>query len=150
MRIKESLDKNIEHLEEEARMVLPGIQALFGFQLIAVFNQRFADMGQTLQLLHLVALCSTALATLLVLLPAAYHRQTEPTEISDFLCKLGTRSLTLSMLTVAVSLSLDLLVIAQVITLSAPIAVAVAGTLFAMLISSWFVFPQLMKHSSRR
>ncbi|TLG71825.1 hypothetical protein [Methylocystis sp. B8] len=26
---------------EEARMVLPGIQALFGFQLIAVFNNRF-------------------------------------------------------------------------------------------------------------
>jgi hypothetical protein len=25
-------------------MVLPGIQALFGFQLIAVFDQRFADL----------------------------------------------------------------------------------------------------------
>jgi len=27
-----------EYLIEECRMVLPGIQALFGFQLIAVFN----------------------------------------------------------------------------------------------------------------
>jgi hypothetical protein len=29
------------YLLDECRMVLPGIQALFGFQLIAVFNQRF-------------------------------------------------------------------------------------------------------------
>ena len=26
---------------EEARMVVPGLQALFGFQLIAIFNRRF-------------------------------------------------------------------------------------------------------------
>jgi hypothetical protein len=37
----ESLETEVEQALEEARMVLPGIQALFGFQLIAVFNQRF-------------------------------------------------------------------------------------------------------------
>jgi hypothetical protein len=26
-------------------MVLPGIQALFGFQLVAAFNQRFTDLS---------------------------------------------------------------------------------------------------------
>jgi hypothetical protein len=29
---------------DEARMLLPGIQALFGFQLIAVFNQTFSQI----------------------------------------------------------------------------------------------------------
>src|SRR4029077_15687373 len=38
---RESLETEVEQALEEARMVLPGIQALFGFQLIAVFNQRF-------------------------------------------------------------------------------------------------------------
>jgi len=37
--------KTISHLLEECRMVLPGIQALFGFQLIAVFNQPFGPIG---------------------------------------------------------------------------------------------------------
>ena len=37
----EALKDAVEQALEEARMVLPGIQALFGFQLIAVFNQRF-------------------------------------------------------------------------------------------------------------
>ena len=40
---KLSLPEATSHLLEECRMVLPGIQALFGFQLIAVFNSRFAD-----------------------------------------------------------------------------------------------------------
>ena len=39
----ESLETEVEQILEEARMVLPGIQALFGFQLIAVFNQRFDE-----------------------------------------------------------------------------------------------------------
>jgi hypothetical protein len=40
---KVSLDSAATHILEECRMVLPGIQALFGFQLIAVFNEGFAE-----------------------------------------------------------------------------------------------------------
>ena len=40
---------------DEARMVLPGIQALFGFQLIAVFNERFRSLPQFEQTLHYAA-----------------------------------------------------------------------------------------------
>src|ERR1700694_2515161 len=43
----ESLDAEARYTIEEARMVLPGIQAIFGFQLIAVFNQRFHDLTDT-------------------------------------------------------------------------------------------------------
>jgi hypothetical protein len=37
---QESLKDEIANLIEEARVVLPGIQALFGFQLIASFQRR--------------------------------------------------------------------------------------------------------------
>ncbi|GAC1430502.1 MAG: hypothetical protein NVSMB6_29390 [Burkholderiaceae bacterium] len=30
---------------EEARMVIPGVQALFGFQTIAVFNNQFGELS---------------------------------------------------------------------------------------------------------
>ena len=36
------LSQAASYLLDECRMVLPGVQAIFGFQLIAVFNQRFA------------------------------------------------------------------------------------------------------------
>lgn len=39
-----SLDEAARYLVEECRMILPDIQALFGFQLIAVFNQRFTTL----------------------------------------------------------------------------------------------------------
>jgi len=39
----ETLDDEADRVISEARMVLPGMQALFGFQLIAVFSERFAD-----------------------------------------------------------------------------------------------------------
>ncbi|MEO7099505.1 MAG: DUF6328 family protein [Luteolibacter sp.] len=49
------LSKAVLLLLEECRMVLPGIQALFGFQLIAVFNSRFAEaLSRTEQSLHLL------------------------------------------------------------------------------------------------
>ena len=52
----------------ECRMVLPGIQALFGFQLIAVFNERFArDLGRFDQLLHMTAISLIAIAVALAM-----------------------------------------------------------------------------------
>jgi hypothetical protein len=82
------LPETVIHLLEECRMVLPGIQALFGFQFITVFNASFADkLTSTEQRLHLLALGLVAIAGALVMAPAAYHRQTGPLEVSDhFLC----------------------------------------------------------------
>ncbi len=65
-------------------MVLPGIQALFGFQLIAVLNQGFDQkLGHGAQMVHLVALVLTALAMALVMTPAALHRVSEPKSVSE-------------------------------------------------------------------
>ncbi len=41
-------------LIEECRMILPGIQALFGFQLIVVFNSTFAEKLSPIEPLVLV------------------------------------------------------------------------------------------------
>ena len=43
---KESLEEEVDHILGEGRMVLPGIEASFGFQLIAVFDQRCAGVHE--------------------------------------------------------------------------------------------------------
>ena len=48
----ESLHQEAQQMIEEARMVLPGIQTLFGFQLIAVFNNRFQELTLYEQYIH--------------------------------------------------------------------------------------------------
>jgi hypothetical protein len=65
-----SLSKATQYLLEECRMVLPGIQALFGFQLIAVFNESFTEkLSMTEQIVHLCAIGLVTLAIALVMTP---------------------------------------------------------------------------------
>jgi Family of unknown function (DUF6328) len=75
---------------EEARMVLPGIQALFGFQLIAVFNERFYSLPSFEQALHYVALVLVGVAIAVIMTPAAYHRMVEQTTVSEFFVRLAS------------------------------------------------------------
>src|SRR5204862_1825788 len=78
-----SLDKATTYILEECRMVLPGIQALFGFQLIAVFNESFSEkLSRGEQLLHLIAIVLVTVAIALVMAPAALHRQSQPPSVS--------------------------------------------------------------------
>lgn len=62
------LSDSLQLLFEECRTVLPGIQALFGFQLIVVPWQRQ---------IHLVAVVLVAFAIGLIMTPASLHRRME-------------------------------------------------------------------------
>jgi hypothetical protein len=97
-------------------MVLLGIQALCGFQLIAVFNPRFAQQLSPAELrLHLLAIALAAIAIALTMTPAAYHRQTGPREVSETFIHLATRLLLWSMWPLAVSMCVDLYLVGRVI-----------------------------------
>lgn len=115
-----SLDSAATHLLEECRMVLPGIQALFGFQLIAVFNQGFGGkLSQVGQMVHLVALILTTLSMALVMTPAALHRQ----------------------------VGLDSYVVASIV-LQSELLGAVLGVLLMLVFASlWFVLPRRERRS---
>src|SRR2546425_8320662 len=92
-----SLSEAVTHLVEECRMVLPGIQALFGFQLIAVFNNGFQEhLSRGEQRLHLVAVGMVAISVALIMAPAAFHRQQNPKEITERFTNICTRLLLLS------------------------------------------------------
>src|SRR5689334_1375007 len=92
---KEDLETETSHILEEARMVLPGVQALFGFQLIAVFNATFHEkLSRAQQSLHFVALCLVAIAAGMVMTPAAYHRQVQRGATSRRFTKMASRLLT--------------------------------------------------------
>src|SRR4051812_24632642 len=110
------LDSAATHLLEECRMVLPGIQALFGFQLIAVFNEAFDKiLSPGEQRLHFLALFLVALAAALVMAPAAIHRQSQQREVSERFIWLSSLLLRVSMLPLALGLTLDVYLIARVV-----------------------------------
>ena len=89
-----SLVKSADFLLNECRMVLPGIQALFGFQLIAVFNSSFKFLlTQFEQNLHLFGLTLTAISIAFVMTPAALHRQTGSAKVTEEFLQLASRLL---------------------------------------------------------
>jgi hypothetical protein len=130
-------------LLDECRMVLPGIQALFGFQLIAVFNTRFAeDLDRFDQRLHLVAIALVALAVALVMTPAALHRRRGSREVTDTFIHVSSLLLLASMVPLAAGLALDFHLIAKLILEDERIAMICGMTLFTLLVAFWFAFPR--------
>ena len=141
-----SLDSATRHILEECRMVLPGIQALFGFQLIAVFNQGFAVKLSTMeQQLHLLSIILTVSAVALVMTPAALHRQTDPMAVSRRFIESSTTLLLLSMFPLSVSICLEIYLIAHVITESIMLSVVIAAGLLLLFFSLWILLPYLKK-----
>ena len=138
------LSEAAQTLLDECRMVLPGIQALFGFQLIAVFNERFAkELGRVDQELHLAAIALVALAVALVMTPAAFHRSRGSREVTDTFIHVSSLLLVASMMPLAMGLALDFHLIAKLVIGDDQVAALLGLALFALLVLFWFVFPRL-------
>ena len=137
----ESLKDEARNVQEEARMVLPGIQALFGFQLIAVFNQPFFGLGELDRMLHLSSLILVAVAIGLIMAPAAYHRIAESGRVSSRWINLATRYIASAMAPLMIAISIDIYIVSKMILNSAAIAV-VLGILTACFLGwLWFAVP---------
>jgi hypothetical protein len=137
------LSKAALYLLEECRMVLPGIQALFGFQLIAVFSNRFSESLSVFeQRMHLIALGLVAIAASLVMTPASIHRHIGAREVTDRFITISTRLLVISMYPLAIGISTDFYLISRVILQSTQIALVLALLLLVTFSLLWFVWPR--------
>ena len=139
-----------ELLLEECRTVLPGIQGLFGFQLIAVFSTHFHDaLSRGEQQLHLLSIALIGIAIALIMTPAATHRQWDPCQVTLHFIRLSTKLLLASMIPLTLGLSIDFYLVARVTTDSTVAALFSAG-LFAIFVGLWFVAPRLWRNAGAR
>ena len=70
----ERLDRELMELLQELRVMLPGVQVLLAFLLIAPFQQRFAQLPGSLRNAFFAAIACATLATALLIAPSAHHR----------------------------------------------------------------------------
>jgi hypothetical protein len=145
---RETLEEEATHATDEARMVLPGVQAVLGFQLVAVFNQRFELFSPAEQVVHLTAFLLVALGMGLLMTPAAYHRQVGRGRVSRRFVDLASRLLTIAMLPLIAGLCLDTYLIARLILANGTGAALVAGGVALVLASLWFVLPAFCRRHS--
>lgn len=133
--------EQIRNALAESRMVLPGIQALFGFQLISVFSDGFARLDEAARIAHFVSLLLVIVATALIMTPAAYDRFAAERESGTEFLKFTSRLLTGAMGVFAFAIGVELSVIAYVVTSSPVLSVAVGGVATAAMLALWFGCP---------
>src|SRR2546421_5908626 len=102
------LKDQIKEMLEEARVVLPGIQALFGSQLIAVFNSGFEKLlTDPEKRLPFWAIAMTAASVATIMSPAALQRMAQPDAVSERLIKMCTCLLTFGMAPLIFAIPID-------------------------------------------
>jgi len=132
-------------------MVLPGIQALFGFQLIAVFDGDFAErLTAAEQQLHLAAITLVVAAIGLVIAPAAIHRQIPLRRLDERFVRLASRLLAVGMAPLAFATCLEVYLVSILVLQDKALAAGIALGLFALLAALWLIVPLRERQRRRR
>src|SRR5665647_1109346 len=129
----ERLDRNWNEILQELRVTQTGIQILTGFLLTVPFQQRFAELTDDQRRIYLTLVVLAAVTTGLLVAPVIE---------ADRLMRVG-------LVCLAVVVSGVVLLVFDVVT-TRPVALGVAGGLFALLVGGWFVMPGILARKTRR
>jgi hypothetical protein len=147
---KTALSDRIDHMLTEARVALPGAQALLGFQLLAVLSQSFDSLPNESKLLHAAALGCVALTVILLVAPAAFHRIAFNGADSERFQRIGSRLVTGALIPLAFGLAGDIYVAITKLTASSRIGGLPAVTILLLLLGLWYGYPFALRSRQAR
>jgi hypothetical protein len=139
------LSTRIDQMLTEARIIVPGAQALLGFQLVVTFTRAFGDLPATPKLIHMAALCCIALAVILLMTPAALHRIAFRGEDTGAFLAIGSGFVLTAPAPLALGLAGDLHVAIGKATDSAGLATGLAVGSVILLFGLWYGLPILLR-----
>jgi hypothetical protein len=137
---KERVDRELIELLNELRVALPGVQFLFAFLLIVPFQQKVDTLTDFQRGIYYVALASAALATALLIAPAAQHRVLFRQQDKEALLRRSNRSAVAGLVALGLAICSALLLVVDVL-FSRSLAWATAGALALLLIWWWIAVP---------
>jgi len=135
------LKTKVEQMLTEARVIIPGGQALLGFQLIATLTKAFNELPAMFKYVHSVGLCAVALSVVVLMTPAAVHRIGFDGEDDPVFFRIGSSLVIAGTIPLAIGIAADVAVVFFKATESANIAVAAGVAALAVLIGFWFAYP---------
>lgn len=140
---RESVDLHtkIEQMLTESRVILPGAQAMLGFQLIVTMTDAFSNLPPSVKGAHFSALSAVMLSVILLIAPAAVHRLSfEGTDCARF-HRIGSWLLTIALVPLAAGIALDFSVATWRLSSGAGRAMWGGIGMFSVLIAVWYVWP---------
>ena len=138
------LHEKIDQMLTESRVILPGAQALLGFQFVVTMTKAFHDLPGPIQNTHFVALGAVLLAVMLLIAPAAVHRLAFGGQDAERMHDIGSNLITIALVPLAAGIAIDVYVaLAKVIPGGIPLAGGLAS--FGLLAALWYVFPLVIR-----
>jgi high-affinity Fe2+/Pb2+ permease len=133
----ERLDRELIELLNELRVVMPGVQVLFGFLLTVPFQQGFSRIDDFQRIVYFVTLLLTAAASAFLMAPSAFHRLTFREHQKPYLINLGTRQAIAGMTFLALAMNGAILLLTDILfkTPTVVVTVVCSSLLFGWL---WF------------
>jgi hypothetical protein len=133
----ERLDRELIELLNELRVVMPGVQLLFGFLLTVPFQQNFQKVDGFQRDVYFATLLLTAASAAFLMAPTAFHRLTFRAGQKPYMIKLATRQTIVGMALLLLAMNGAILLLTDVLfhALTVGIAVGAMVTLYAWL---WF------------
>jgi hypothetical protein len=146
---KERVDRELIELLNELRVALPGVQFLFAFLLVVPFQQTAKNLT-TFQLdVYFVALLASAVATGLLIAPAAQHRVLFRQNVKEKLLRRSHRSAMAGLVALGVAIVAVLLLVVDVL-FDRTEAWLTAGAVAALLVWWWIAVPFWQRGHSRQ
>jgi hypothetical protein len=145
---KVPLNEKINELLTEARIVLPGAQALLGFQFAAYLTEAFEKLSPAAKAVHTASLFLIAFSMILLMSPAAYHRLAEDGENTEHFDRVGVRFVLGALVPLGFGLAGDLYIVLEKVSGRSELAIlgAVALVIGAFLL--WFALPLVARRRS--
>jgi hypothetical protein len=146
---RERINRELIELLNELRVALPGVQFLFAFLLIVPFQQTVDRLTDFQQDVYFVALLSAAIATALLIAPAAQHRVLFRQKEKEALLRRSHRSAFAGLLVLALAISSAILLVVDVL-FSTTQAWVTAGAVAALFLWWWVLVPYWQRAHSEQ
>lgn len=136
-----SLETQVDQLLTEARVIIPGVQALLGFQLTVTLTRAFQELPVDAKVAHAVALCCIGLAVILLMAPASLHRISFGGQDDPEFLKIASVFVVAAPLPLAFGIGLDSYVAAGRALQSEGAATILASGAVLVLLGMWYAYP---------
>jgi Family of unknown function (DUF6328) len=137
---QERLNRNLDQLLQELRVVLPGVQVLFAFLLTVPFSSRFADADEFERDVYFVDLLLSGIAVALLMAPSIQHRILFRREQKRYLVGVGNALTIAGMTALALAIVLSLVLVAHFL-FGRPAAWIAGGLSFFTFALIWYALP---------
>ncbi len=142
------VDRNLEEMTGELRVVVTGVQVLFAFLLIVPFNTGFVGVGPFERGVYFATLLCSVFAALCTLAPAAYHRLLFRADDKRHIVILANRVSIVGLVFLALAMCGSLLLVTTKL-FGATAGIVTAGLVAVPFGGLWFAAP-LLRRASRK